>query len=857
MSMNDLGKQWHRQQIRQFGKMHPSYEKYAIFLNKVLARACKKYAPQAIVQTRAKTLSSSAKKAIRKLPKSEAIDGFTSVRQWKEFFDPVNEFTDLCGARVVTQTQYEVDRICQFIRDNFVIDEDNSEDKRAELRHDQFGYLSVHYIVQVKDRQAILDVPAPAAISQLKAEIQVRTLLQHAWADVSHDSLYKHQFEVPKKWHRDMARLAAVLEAADKEFTQFVESLDAFAGNHTAYLSNEQIEEEFSQLDTILENEKDQNQRQNLTLRKAQIQKAIGKWEEMVTLLTPYANSANPLVLRELGNALCRGHRGSPSPRGKYGQGQRFLKEALKLDGNDAETWACLAWSWEPVDSQRAKECYSKAYGLKPTNPYYLASFLEFEIANQRDFSGESLLKPVLRAAIKTCRTHAEVSIELPWSLFTIGRFHMLLGEPYQSLSAYIEAVDVCLSPESGIAEEAIDEELKSLNRLDHIKNSLEGFEWIRRLLLVAKSVKSRSKRLHKEVKELASKGVAYKGPVVIVAGSCSAGEEERLHHYRQLLSEALAEFQGEVISGGTTSGVSGIVGGLSELLEEKDRSGFKTVGYLPNLLPRGAKTDDRYDLILGTGGSGFSPLEPLQMWLDLLASGVQPSRVKLVGIGGGKIAAIEYRLALSLGAEVGVLAESLRAAKELLNDDRWREHKNLVSLIPDKMTIRALILSPSSVLDRASLERAAESSHNNAIKKPRHEVTDPSMEPWDKLDKKFKESSIQQKLYAEAILRYGGYGVRKKPKSQIKLIKLPKDRLKLMAEMEHGRFNVERIRAGWKLGEKRDHFKKISPYLRPWIELSDDVQAWDLDYVAGWPKDLKEAGLEVYDLKDEPKEEK
>ena len=105
MSMNDLGKQWHRQQIRQFGKMHKSYEKYAIFLNKVLARACKKYAPQAIVQTRAKTLSSSAEKAIRKLPKSEAIEGFTSVRQWKEFFDPVNEFTDLCGARVITQTQ--------------------------------------------------------------------------------------------------------------------------------------------------------------------------------------------------------------------------------------------------------------------------------------------------------------------------------------------------------------------------------------------------------------------------------------------------------------------------------------------------------------------------------------------------------------------------------------------------------------------------------------------------------------------------------------------------------------------------------------------------------------------------------
>jgi ppGpp synthetase/RelA/SpoT-type nucleotidyltranferase len=858
MRLSPIGKRWHQRQIEDFGKMRKSYQRYEDFLEKVLKLACKKYAPQAIVDSRTKTLPSFAEKAIRKLPKSDAVHDLTTLTKWKKFFDPVNEFTDLCGARVITKTQYEVERVCEFILKNFTIDEVNSEDKRSELKHDQFGYISVHYIVQMQDRKEILGIPVPSGIGQLKAEVQVRTLLQHAWADVSHDSLYKHQFKVPEKWHRDMARLAARLEAADREFTQFVESLDTFAADCMAYLSNDQIADEISILDTILENEKDENQRMDLTLRKARIYKSTGNWKYALDELAPYAQSQSPAMIKELGNALCRLHRGSPSGR-KYIQGQRLLEQALGMGANDAEALGLLAWSWEPIDSRKAEKYYAEAYGLRPTDPYYLASFLDFEIANGKHFSSMSLLEPAMRNAIRTCRAHADVNIELPRSLFVIGRFHLLLGEPDQGLSAYIEAVDLCLSLESSISEACITEELKSLSRLEHIQPSLEGSNWVKLLLISANTLKSKRKKALKEIQDLSSKKIHYKGPVVIVAGSCSAMEEHRLDPYRPLLTEALAGFEGEIISGGTISGVSGIVGGLTEPAED-GRQRYKTIGYLPQMIPaKEVMVDERYDTHIVTAGTGFTPLQPLQMWADLLASGVQPSQVKMVGIGGGKIAAMEYRLALALGAEVGILADSRRAADELLNDHRWRHHRNLVSLPADRMTVKALLLSPSSLLDPDSLEMAARSSHENAVKKERHKLKDPTMESWKKLDKKFRESSIQQKLYAEAILRYAGYGLRKKKKDKITPITFPPDKLELMAEMEHGRWNVERIRSGWTLGE-RDPDKKISPYLRPWTELKGlpkDPQKWDFQYVSNWPKDFKEAGLEIYDLNDSDGENK
>jgi len=135
-----------------------------------------------------------------------------------------------------------------------------------------------------------------------------------------------------------------------------------------------------------------------------------------------------------------------------------------------------------------------------------------------------------------------------------------------------------------------------------------------------------------------------------------------------------------------------------------------------------------------------------------------------------------------------------------------------------------------------------------DAILEKLEKFNDLAMQPWDKLIIAFRNSSNQQKLYAEAILRYEGYGLRvNKNFNKDELIQFDDEELCRMAEMEHGRWNLERIQQGWKKGEKKDVDRKITPYLVPWNELTDEVKTWDLNYVRNWPSDFSEVDIEIY----------
>jgi ribosomal protein L5 len=106
--------------------------------------------------------------------------------------------------------------MCRFIERHFTIDWLNSADVSQRLRATEFGYRSVHYIVSFKpDVFPTSDVPleVPGTLLQglpenlfesrgpdvrpLRAEVQVRTLLEHAWADIGHELIYKSSMQVP------------------------------------------------------------------------------------------------------------------------------------------------------------------------------------------------------------------------------------------------------------------------------------------------------------------------------------------------------------------------------------------------------------------------------------------------------------------------------------------------------------------------------------------------------------------------------------------------------------------------------------------------------------------------------------
>ncbi len=177
-------------------------------------------------------------------------------------------------------------------------------------------------------------------------------------------------------------------------------------------------------------------------------------------------------------------------------------------------------------------------------------------------------------------------------------------------------------------------------------------------------------------------------GPAVVVAGSCDASLDPQLQIYRKLVLDAFRNSTGTIISGGTTAGISGLMGEVQQAHAQT----LRTIGYIPQLISADVTVDGRYSQIRKTDGNGFSALEPLQYWIDLLASGILPGQVKLLGFGGDVIAATEYKIALALGASVGLIEGSGRAAAELELDVEWNGGRSLLRLPADAMTLRAFV---------------------------------------------------------------------------------------------------------------------------------------------------------------------
>ncbi len=116
------------------------------------------------------------------------------------------DITDIIGLRVITFYIDDVDKVASAVERLFDVDWDNSVDKRKIHEIDSFGYLSLHYICSMPD-------------FPYRFEIQMRTVLQHAWANMNHDTGYKSGVEVPREYLRNLSRLAGMLELVDEQFS--------------------------------------------------------------------------------------------------------------------------------------------------------------------------------------------------------------------------------------------------------------------------------------------------------------------------------------------------------------------------------------------------------------------------------------------------------------------------------------------------------------------------------------------------------------------------------------------------------------------------------------------------------------
>lgn len=138
-------------------------------------------------------------------------------------YEAISDITDIVGIRIITYFSEDVDKVAEIIESEFDVDVENSIDKRESLEPDRFGYCSLHYVVKMNAQR--LSLRECSLYKDLKCEIQIRSILQHAWAEIEHDIGYKSEITVPREMRRSFSRIAGLLEIADKEFNDIRTSL--------------------------------------------------------------------------------------------------------------------------------------------------------------------------------------------------------------------------------------------------------------------------------------------------------------------------------------------------------------------------------------------------------------------------------------------------------------------------------------------------------------------------------------------------------------------------------------------------------------------------------------------------------
>ena len=507
------------------------------------------------------------------------------------------------------------------------------------------------------------------------------------------------------------------------------------------------------------------------------------------------------------------------------------------------------------------------AFKRAPEHPRALMHFVECRILYGKGSAFEFIpsIRRNLESAIETSLHRVRAGMHIPHAWYDIGFFELLLGKNHESLADYAKAVRATSSAAQLQSVYATLTEMQK-KAMEKKADLAEGLAWVRfflKALLVGRfhalspdSLCSSNEPHHglstptPWARDNAPTPFSSGDNIVIVAGSCSHGSEEILSEYEPFIHKAFADFRGTICCGGTVDGVSGIIGRL-----ENNDGRIRKLGYLP----RDKQPMAAYECI-ETAPGPFSPLETLTLWRDLLLSGIAPTSVRVLGVRGGKISAFEYQLALLLGAKVGVLPESGGASRQVADDPEWsrpgtavgcREMVRLLRLPTDVETLRSFIRPsrPPEMIDPDSREKMAVDIHEGYSRNAgsNHASTLPlNIAPWEQLDESFKKATLRLIDHVEDKLRRVGLALRKVEKGKPDPYTFSREQVHILAEMEHGRWVVERLEDGWTLGEHDDQ-RKTRPQLIPWSGLPDSEKEKDYASVERLPEILLRAGYEIF----------
>ncbi|MBQ7733345.1 MAG: hypothetical protein IJT58_04945 [Synergistaceae bacterium] len=162
----------------------------------------------------------------------------------KEHYSSVQELNDILGFRVICYLSADIDSAANLIAENFRIKWDKSKDKRKLIDARSFGYVALHYICALPDCGNNCE-PESGDLSGLWFEVQIKTILQHSWAEIEHDLGYKSEIEVPRDIRRSFSKAASLLETADDIFSDIKSKLEDYALKIKQDIKDERLDDIF------------------------------------------------------------------------------------------------------------------------------------------------------------------------------------------------------------------------------------------------------------------------------------------------------------------------------------------------------------------------------------------------------------------------------------------------------------------------------------------------------------------------------------------------------------------------------------------------------------------------------------
>lgn len=150
--------------------------------------------------------------------RTKSLESLLEKIERKGFADPFRQIKDFAGIRIVTYYPDDIQKVVKILQQEFEIDERHSVYSHNE---EDFGYKSIFLIASLPSSLSVLD--EWRRFAELTVEIQIRTILQHAWADMSHQFDYNITDQAPTELREQLFFVSSQFKIIDKEFMKLRE----------------------------------------------------------------------------------------------------------------------------------------------------------------------------------------------------------------------------------------------------------------------------------------------------------------------------------------------------------------------------------------------------------------------------------------------------------------------------------------------------------------------------------------------------------------------------------------------------------------------------------------------------------